>query len=106
MGKLASKDARAPLTTIRQDIIELLEVGDHTARDLSQALGIPEREVHEHLEHVAKTVEASGRRLVIVPSECLKCGHVFEGRTRTKKPSKCPDCKGTRIRPPAFRVDG
>ena len=44
---------------------------------LYREYGVSEREVCDHLEHIAQ----SGR-LVIVPAECLECGFIFEERKK------------------------
>lgn len=86
-------------TTLRQALLEALKGPPATARDLSQLVRISERDVLDNLEHLAESVE-----LVVEPAECKACGFEFEGRTRMKKPSRCPECKSERIAPPRFCV--
>lgn len=83
--------------TLRQALLEALRGPPATARDLSQVVRISERDVLDHLEHLAESVD-----LVVEPAECKACGFVFEGRTRMKKPSRCPECKSERVAPPRF----
>ena len=45
--------------TIRKEIIALLSSGEWTAKDISQATHIPEKEVHSHLEHVGKSLRGT-----------------------------------------------
>jgi len=85
-------------------MIFLLQEGEHSARDLSQALSIMEREVYAHLDHVAKSAQASGSKLIVSPPLCLDCGFVFANRQRFTKPGKCPCCRGSHIRPPSFSI--
>ncbi len=92
--------------TARQQIVAQLEDADMTARDLSQALGISEKEVIRHLAHIEKSLAAQGRRLTISPSLCLACGFRFIRRRRFTRPGRCPQCRRTRITDPAFTVDG
>lgn len=92
------------MKTIRQQLIEILSEGEITAIELSQDLGIREKEVYEHLPHIARSVASQGKKFVIEPSRCLKCGYVFEGRKRFTKPGHCPQCRETHIQRPAFRV--
>ncbi len=75
-----------------------------TARDLSAAVGISEKDVAEHLEHLEKSLKAVGGRLRVLPAECLACGFVFRDRRRFTRPGACPKCRATRIDPPAFRL--
>ncbi len=74
-----------------------------TARDLSYVVSIPEREVSDHLEHLARSLRAGGERLVVEPPACVACGFTFE--ERTSPPSRCPRCKSERIRPPEFSIE-
>jgi predicted Zn-ribbon and HTH transcriptional regulator len=73
--------------TIRQNIIFLLSGQELDARDLSQELGLKEKEIYEHLVHVERSVAASRGRFVITPSQCLLCGYVFEDRRRLIAPA-------------------
>ncbi len=92
------------METIRQRIMECLINGPMTARDLSQSLGIREKEVYEHLGHIVRSVEAQGKTLRIHPAECLQCGFVFKGRKRYTKPGRCPQCKKTHVQWPAYEI--
>ena len=47
---------RSKMTTIRQEMIRLLEEDPRDARELSQILGIKEKEVLEDLAHVGQSV--------------------------------------------------
>lgn len=90
--------------TIRKEIIHLL--GDYTltAREISGEVGISERDVNGHLEHIHRSLHASGDELVSHPAECAECGFVFKKREKYTKPGRCPVCRGEQIRPPAFSV--
>jgi predicted Zn-ribbon and HTH transcriptional regulator len=44
------------MPTTRQQMILLLSEGNCTARDLSQTLGVREKEVYAHLAHIARSV--------------------------------------------------
>jgi transcriptional regulator len=90
--------------TIRQRIISLLSEQALDARDLSRELGLKEKEVYEHLVHVERTVAASRGRFVLIPSQCLLCGYVFEDRRRLTRPSRCPQCRRSKLQYPSFRI--
>jgi predicted Zn-ribbon and HTH transcriptional regulator len=90
--------------TIRQKIFLLLNDKEMTAREISQAIGIREREVYEHLPHVALSATAQKRKLVVLPFGCLSCGYAFEERKRFTRPSRCPRCKKTHIETPTYRL--
>ena len=91
--------------TNRQQMIVLLSENDMSARDLSQAMGIREKEVYAHLSHISRSVNAQRKKLIIIPAECLECRFVFEKRKRFTRPSRCPHCKSEHIRNPAYRID-
>ena len=92
-----------PGLTIRQRIIRYLERETMTARELSKALKIPEKEVIAHMDHVAKSVQ-SPKRLLIEPSVCQQCGFVFRNRRRFSSPSRCPECRHEGITRPEFSI--
>lgn len=77
-----------------------------TAKDLSALVGISEKDVAGHLEHLEKSLQAQGLRLEMLPASCIGCGFRFKDRRRLTRPGACPECRSTRIDPPAFRVAG
>lgn len=89
--------------TIRQDIIELLEQGDMTIRDISQGVSITEKDVPHHLGSIEKSLKHKNKRLLISPCRCLACG--FEFKRSFKRPGKCPACRKGRIEPALFRIE-
>lgn len=90
--------------TIRQEMIELLSEEEMNAMELSQALGIQEKEVYEHLPHIARSVAAQGKKLIVRPFRCLACGYVFKDRKRFTRPGRCPQCKEGRIQRATWRI--
>jgi transcriptional regulator len=90
--------------TIRRRMILLLTEREMGARELSQSLGIREKEVYDHLTHMGRSVSAQGKRLLVHPAKCLLCGYVFEDRKRVSPPSRCPRCKRTHIQRPLYAV--
>jgi len=93
------------MNTVRQEIIRLLEEKERDARELSQRVGIKEKEVCEHLAHIARTMKARKKKLSVLPFSCLSCGFVFEGRGRFTRPGRCPKCKDSRVEYPLYRID-
>ncbi len=92
------------MSTIRQQIIELLSEQEMNARDLSQALSVMEKEVYEHLGHIERTLLRQKRKLMVNPCKCLSCGYTFDDRKRWSKPGRCPKCKKGHISQAEYRV--
>lgn len=104
---LKSVELEAPAEryeTIRRYITALLEEGSYTAKELSNIIRIPERDVCDHLAHLRRTFGKGGKRLEVAPAGCANCGFVFKKRDRLTKPGKCPSCRSTRIEPPFFNI--
>ncbi len=87
--------------TTRRRMLELLKETPVTARGLSQALGVSEKEVYEHLPHIEKSLRMSGG-IICEPARCLECGFSFSKRTRVTSPSRCPVCRSEAISPPLY----
>jgi predicted Zn-ribbon and HTH transcriptional regulator len=73
-------------------------------RELSQSLGIPEKEVALHLPHIAKSAKARKLDWQTQPAYCEDCNFSFKDRRRLTPPSKCPRCRSTRIQGPWYRI--
>jgi predicted Zn-ribbon and HTH transcriptional regulator len=92
--------------TVRQRMIGLLTNARLSSYQLAQLLGIPERQVEDHLEHVVKTVARDRvRRFVLEPSSCQDCGFVFRDRTKLTRPGRCPRCRSESITAPRYGID-
>ncbi len=90
--------------TIREQIIRCLEAEPMTARDLSKALRIREKEAYSHLPSIEKSMRHRKKQITITPCYCLGCGFEFKDRKSFKKPGKCPECKKSRIEPAVFQI--
>lgn len=90
--------------TVRESLLEALRRETCTARDLSRIVGIPERDVKGHLEHLEKTLRNREESLVVEPSQCLECGFTAT-RHPTSRPGQCPRCRSRRLSLPHFRVE-
>lgn len=105
MTKRDDADAnRARPETIRQSLRAALRDGPYTAHELSALVSVSEAAVAKHLEHLARSIAASGDGLVVEPARCLECGHAFRDRRRLSTPGRCPRCRSERISPPRFSV--
>lgn len=92
------------MPTIRQKIISLLSQTEMSAREISGEVGIAEKEVAEHLAHIARSVSSQGKKVIITPATCLTCGYEFENRRRFSRPGRCPQCKKSHLQSPRFRI--
>jgi len=93
-----------PEGTLRERMRRTLARESLTALELSHRLSATEREIEAAIPHVERSVKAAGGRLKVTPPECSACGYVFQERTRARKPSRCPQCRATRVRAPRFSV--
>ena len=93
------------MPTIRQKIISLLNEAELSAREISGEVGISEKEVVEHLDHIARSVAAQNKKVIISPAVWLGCDYVFEDRKRFTRPGRCPRCKKSHIQSPRFYID-
>ena len=50
-----------------------------------------------------QTAKAADQSVKIEPARCRSCGYTF-GTDKLTKPSKCPDCKGTRLYEPLVQI--
>ena len=89
-----NKTGSGRIQTVRQETIGFLKSGPVTIRDISQAVGIMEKDVFHHLEFIDKTVRFQKNKLRMTPYHCLQCGFEFKHRKKFKKPGKCPSCRG------------
>jgi transcriptional regulator len=89
--------------TLRQAILAAISGRWLSPREISGEVRIRERDVAAHLEHLERSLRASGARLRIDPPACRSCGYVFA--PGTGRPSRCPECKGERISAARFCVE-
>jgi len=96
-----------PVTrTARQRIIELLTDTRLSSRQLAQLIGLPERQVEEHLTHVAKTIgRDKTKRFILEPAMCPTCEFIFRELTKLTLPSRCPRSRGEGISPPRYGIE-
>ncbi len=90
--------------TERRRTLSALEEGPLSAREISGRIGVSEKEVYGHLEHIRTSLHRSGGKLIIRPAECAKCGFLFVKRGRLKRPGRCPVCRSESIHPPLFSI--
>jgi transcriptional regulator len=91
------------MLTTRQAIKEMLFGEPRSSLELSQMLSLPEKDVLDHLTHLARAPGA-GYQFHIIPAACKHCGFVFKKRERLTTPSRCPLCHHESISRPRFRL--
>jgi predicted Zn-ribbon and HTH transcriptional regulator len=91
------------MSTPRQAMKELLAEQPLSSLELSQLLSISEKEVLDHLAHLARA-PGPGRYFRITPAKCRHCGFIFKKRDRLTRPSRCPICQHESIRRPRFAL--
>jgi len=90
------------MLTLRKKIVEALEVESLGALEISKLFGIKEREVPDHLQHIARSIRP--KKLTAEPATCRQCGFLFKKRTRLTTPGRCPVYKSESISPPRFKI--
>ena len=97
-------DPKPRSATIRESLLEVLREEPCTARDLSRRVGIPERDVKGHLEHLERSLRRRSETLVVEPARCLACDFT-PTRHPYSRPARCPRCRGRRLTLPRFHVE-
>jgi transcriptional regulator len=90
--------------TVREALREALRKGPVGAKELSAEVGIPEKDVSLHLQHVERSAKKGAEKFILIPARCLGCGFTFSQRTRLSTPARCPSCASERIDPPQFEL--
>ena len=82
--------------TVRTDIVSLLSAGARSVSSLARELGLQRGDIEENLRHALRSARAAGHHVVVTQARCRSCGFTF-GEEKLSKPSKCPNCRGTRL---------
>lgn len=80
------------IKTIRQMIVELLQQEQLSALDLSEKLGVKEKEIFEHLEHITRSLRPT-KRLVVESSQCKNVAFSLKKGTALNLPLNAPGAK-------------
>lgn len=90
--------------TTRERIADRLRERPLSASDIASEFEITTADGLAHVEHIAKSLDASEEQLLVAPPTCRECG--FEAfDDLINRPSRCPDCKSESVAEPAFRVE-
>lgn len=95
---------REECSTIRRSIMTLLEHHSLSAKEISAAVRIQEKEVIGHLEHIRTSTHNNNLHLLITPAVCRKCGFTFKKRERLTRPGRCPVCHNEQITGPLYGI--
>ena len=90
--------------TVRRYLHELLTHEPRSVSSLSRELGLTRDTVEDHLRHMLQSAATRGDCIEILPARCRNCGFEF-GPERLSKPSRCPECKGSRIIEAMIRIE-
>ena len=90
--------------TIRKQLLDVLAREPRSVSSLARELSLTRGDVEDALRHMIVSARAAGHRIVIVPARCRSCGFTF-GDDRLTRPSKCPECRNSRIFEPQIGVD-
>ena len=74
----------------------MLSAEPRSVSSLARELGLARGDVEDDLRHMIRSARAAGHRIVIEPARCRACGFTF-GDEKLSKPSRCPECKQSRI---------
>ncbi len=89
--------------TRREEIKEILLKEKKSAQQLANMFQTELNEILEDIEHIAISVKP--KKIVKIPASCRKCGFLFKERSRIKKPSKCPRCRGEWVQAQLFGIE-
>lgn len=74
-----------------------------TISSIAHELGMTREEVEDHIKHLVKSAKAEHQTVSVEPARCRSCGFRFAG-DRITKPSKCPECGGSRLYEPLIQI--
>lgn len=71
---------------------------------LANEFSVRTKDALSHVDHIAKSLEATEETLLVAPPECEDCGFdAFDDLIN--RPARCPDCKSEAVAEPAFTID-
>jgi hypothetical protein len=88
----------------RKTLIAMLTAQPRSVSSLVRELGLKRGDVEDDLRHMIRSARAAGHSVVIEPARCKVCGFVF-GEEKLSKPSRCPECRQSRIFEAQIHVD-
>lgn len=92
-----------PERTTRERITAFLREKPATPGVIAAEFEITTAAVLSHVEHIAKSLDATDEQLLVAPPECQDCGF-SDFDDLINRPSRCPACKGEPVAEPTFTV--
>lgn len=80
----------------RKTLLTMLTAQPRSVSSLAREMGLTRDDIEEDLRHMIRSARAAGHRVVIDPARCKACGFTF-GEEKLSKPSRCPQCKQSRV---------
>jgi predicted Zn-ribbon and HTH transcriptional regulator len=91
------------MRTRRERIADRLAERAFTPSELAAAFDTTAEAIVDDLEHVARSLEAEDRELLVAPPACRDCG--FDGfDDPLNRPSRCPECRNESIAEPGVTI--
>ena len=88
----------------RKGLIILLKDKPLGIAEIACLMKITQKDVEDDIRHLIKSLKHSEYQLIITPAQCRNCGFVFN-KEKLHKPGKCPQCHGTWIHEPVFKIN-
>jgi transcriptional regulator len=89
--------------TLRRDLVKMLTAQPRSVSSIAREMGLDRGDVEDHLRHAIRSARAAGHQVAIEPARCKQCGFTFS-EDKLSKPSKCPECRGTRLYEPHISI--
>ena len=90
--------------TTRQRIADRLRDEPMAPGSIARTFEIQTSDALTHVEHIARSLDATDEQLLVAPPECNNCGFT-EFDDLTNRPSRCPECKHESVAEPAYRIN-
>ena len=82
--------------TLRRELTKMLSAQPRSVSSIAREMGLDRGDVEDHMRHAIRSARAAGHQVIIEPAKCKQCGFTFS-EDKLSKPSKCPECRGTRL---------
>ena len=92
--------------TRREEVIEILENGPSSIKDLAVHFSVSIKVIETDLSHIQKSLHRDINKILLVkPAECISCKFIFKSNSKLRCPKKCPECHSERINPNLFKIE-